>query len=518
MEPIYLLLLNFFAVFLLVNENILIERISKLKLGVALFNLLVSFLVVFTYSLVIESSIYNMIYRVFVVLNILFFAYGLFTTLKASGLKANYYHLFIKSIKELKNNIYFVIDENERFVDISDSFLEDIKLTKDKVIGRKFFDIINKSLDFLKMNDKEINNNYLEQHYIRYIATINSQKAVEIEFTYKTVDDKKEIIHVVEKPIFINNKFKGRIVIGEKISSLDSTKSKHKYHNLLNEYNDLQIRFISTIELTSEGVFYLNEETNELWGTDRLKEILGLDMNVANIKDLYLNIHPGDLENYDKQMRIKKSKGEYRATYRYKSKNSYRWILEEGKLVDTTDGKLTIGIIRELDSGRVTKKVTFPDELELKLAIKEYIKEKRPFGYLRLNLDQIKDMNVKYGREATSHIVDEFVKKLKRNYTRKTSKVYELSIHEYAIIIDDLIDFSVVTKSLLSGSDLFNLNIKMGEMDMSMEPSIGIVEYPNDTGSLDELIKACESAVNMAKKDYYKHKFCFYKDIRDVLN
>ena len=43
MEPIYLLLLNLFAVFLLVNENILIEKLNKLQLIIALFTLLVFF-------------------------------------------------------------------------------------------------------------------------------------------------------------------------------------------------------------------------------------------------------------------------------------------------------------------------------------------------------------------------------------------------------------------------------------------------------------------------------------------
>jgi len=360
------------------------------------------------------------VYNVFVILNVLFFAYGLYSTLRASGLKSNYYHLFIKSIKELNNNIYFVVDENERFVDISDSFLEDIDLAKGKVIGRKFMDIVNKSLDFIKINEREIDNNYLEQYYIRYAATIKSQKSIEIEFTYKTLKDKMEIIHVVEKPMFIGNKYKGRLIIGEKISGVESTKSKQKLQKILEEYSDLQKRFVSTIELTSEGIFYLTEKNSELWGTDRLKEIFDLEMNVAKVEELYLNIHPNDIDSYHKQMKIKENKGDYKITYRYLRKDSYQWILEEGKMIDTSDGLLTVGIVRELDSRNVTKKVTFPDEMDLKIDLKRFIKEEKPFALLRLNIDQVKEMNAEYGRQAKNHIVDEFLKKLKRNYQRGT--------------------------------------------------------------------------------------------------
>jgi len=89
---------------------------------------------------------------------------------------------------------------------------------------------------------------------------------------------------------------------------------------------------------------------------------------------------------------------------------------------------------------------------------------------------------------------------------------------EYGIVIADMTDFSIVSKSLFAGSDLLTLSIKMGAIDMTLSPSIGIVQYPEDVGSVDKVVRAAEKAVNMAKKDYYKHNFCFYKDVQDVVN
>ncbi|XMB86282.1 diguanylate cyclase [Mycoplasmatota bacterium WC44] len=516
MNPIYLLLLNLFGVFLLINENVLIEKLSKFKLIIAFFNLLVSFVLVFSYSVIVDNDIYNLVYNVFIFLNILFFAYGLFATIRLSGLKGNYYQLFIKSLKEIKKNVFLIVDENEKIVDISDSFLEDMDIKKGKVIGKRFIDIVNKTIKFKEMNEKPIDNNYVEQYYIRYGATIKSQKATIIEYKYKNASDHLEIIHIVEKPMFINSKYKGRIMLGEKISSTEQVKSKLKHQDLLTDYNDLQSKFVSTLEMTQEGIFYLTEQTNEIWGTDRLKEIMNLDMNVANIDDIIHNIHPNDLDGYLKRMKIKEVKNEYKVTYRYRSKSDYKWLIEEGKKISTKDGDITIGVVREIDSRNVIKKVSLPDDIDLKLDIKKLLSKEKPFGLLRINIDQVKQFTVQYGRQTTNHLVEEFVKKLKRNYQRETSRVYELHQYEYAVLIDDSSDLGVVKKSLLSNSNLFNLNIEMGAIKINLIPSIGVVEYPQDTAGLDEIITSAEQAVNMAKKSHYKSNFCFYKDIHDV--
>jgi|GEM_PF-6065787 len=514
MEPIYLLLINIFAMFLLINENILLERINKFKLGIALFNLLVCFVLVFTYSSMTNPS-YLVMYNVFVILNICLFAYSLYQTLKSSALKKDYNQLLIRNIKSLENVVYYILDENEKFVDISDALLKDFSLKKDDVIGKRYMSIINKSIDVYEMNGKEINNNYLEQYYIRFLTTKN-QDEKQIEFRYRKLNNHKEAFQVIEKPLFTNGKYRGRMAFGEKVTSGKATKIKADHHDLVKEYEDLQNRFVTTLDVLKEGVFYLTENSGEIWGTDGYKDIIGIESNVSNINEFIMNIHENDVDEYRNQIKMKDLKGYYRVTYRYIGKQS-KWLLEEGRVIDTSQGKMTVGVVRELDSRKIDKKVSFADELDLKTDINRLAKNKKEFGLLRINIDQIKEMKAEYGRDATNFVVEEFVNKLKRNYQRNFSKVYELNHSEYAVVISDMRDFDVVTKSLLSGSDLLNLTVRMGQIDLHLAPSIGIISYPKDLSKIDDLLKAGERAVNMAKKEHYRHNFCFYKDIRDVI-
>ncbi len=516
MNPIYLLLLNIFGVFLIINESILIERANKFKIVILFVTLTVSFGAVTTYETVIANQTLAMAYNAFVLLNLVAFATELYLTYKISSLKGSYFHIFMKSLQEIKSSVHLIVDEKERIMEISNSLLEDIGLRKAMVIGKRYIDIINNSLEFVKMNEKNIDNNFIEQYYLRYTATAKSQKTMAIEFEYFSSKNKKEVLHVVEKPIFINNKYRGRIMIGDKITNTSMVKSRRDYEDVKSELQDLQHRFQVTLGLSNEGLFYLTEGTDDVWGTDRYKEILKLDSNVIKHSVVREKINPNDLKTYDQHMRIKEAKGVYKVSYRYKVGELDKWVIEEGKTIETTDGPLTVGLIKEVDTRSGIKKISFLDEIDYKVNVKRSIDELKPFWIMRINFDKLSDYNANYGREITSHTLNEYLKKMKRNYDNKTSMMFELSRSEYAILLKDPIDFSIVKKSLLSGSDLFVMKTVMGGIDVEITPSIGIVEYPKDTMDYDDIIKSVEKTVGIAGKDFNRHYFCFYEDIKDV--
>ncbi len=516
MNPIYLLLLNVFSVFLIINESILLEKANKLKVVILFITLTVSFGAVTVHDSIVLNETYSMIYNIFVLFNLIVFALELFLTYRISSLKGNYFHVFIKALKEIKNNIHLIVDERERIQEISDSLLNDIGLKRSQVIGKRFMDIVNASLTFTKMNERETDNNYIEQYYLRYVATNKTQKAVSIEYEYINSSSSVEVMHVVEKPILIGGKYKGRIMVGEKVTNTDMVKSRRDYEDIKLSLLDLQARFQITLGLSNEGLFYLTESTKEVWGTDRFKEMFKLDSNVTTQSAIRDGIHPNDLKTYDQQMRIKETKGSYKASYRYRYGELDKWLIEEGKKIDTVDGLLTIGIVKEVDTRNGVKKISFLDELDYKVNVKRLVEEKKPFWVMRINIDSLNDYNVNYGREITSHTLNEYLKKLKRNYDNEFAMMFELSRSEYAVILTNPMDFSIVRKSLLSGSELFIYKTVMGGVDVELIPSIGIVEFPKDTGGFDDIIKSAEKTVGIAGKAFNKHYFCFYEDIKDV--
>lgn len=516
MNPIYLLLLNLFGVFLVINESILIEKANKLKVVILFITLTVSFGAVTSYEFISGHATWNMVYNVFVMFNLIVFALELYLTYRISSLKGSYFHIFIRALKDIDKNVHLIVDENDKVQEVSDSFLHDFGLKRANVIGKKFIDVINASIKFTKMNDKEIDNNYIEQYYLRYVATAGTQVDSMIEFEYISAQGTTEVIHINEKEMRLNSKYRGRIWVGDKVTHTDMVKSRQEYEQIKRELLDLQNRFQITLGLSNEGLFYLDEATKEIWGTDRFKELFKLESNVTTQEEIRLNIQPNDLKSYDQQMRIKESKGMYKVSYRYKVGELDKWVIEEGKRIETVDGLLTVGIVKEVDTRNGIKKISFLDEIDYKVNVKRLMKEQKPFWVMRINIDRLNDYNVEYGREITSHTLNEYLKKLKRNYDNKESMMFELSRSEYAIILTNPMDFSIVKKSLLSGSELFVYKTVMGGVDVEILPSIGIVEFPKDTGSFDDIIKSAEKTVGIAGKEFNKHYFCFYEDIKDV--
>ena len=64
--------------------------------------------------------------------------------------------------------------------------------------------------------------------------------------------------------------------------------------------------------------------------------------------------------------------------------------------------------------------------------------------------------------------------------------MYEMSTSEYALVLTNPVDFSIVKKSLLAGTELFIYNTLLGGIEVTIKPSIGIVEYPKDVLKYDE--------------------------------
>ena len=126
-------------------------------------------------------------------------------------------------------------------------------------------------------------------------------------------------------------------------------------------------------------------------------------------------------------------------------------------------------------------------------------------------------MNVEYGLEATNHLVDEYIKRLKKNYQSETSKVYELVKNEYAIIWQDERDTTIVHKGLLVNTGLFDYEMTLASMKLKLQPHLGIVKFPEDLSKVEDVTAAAERAVMFAAKDIVKYNYCFYQDIQDVL-
>lgn len=515
MSPLILVIFHLFGLFLIVNETIFTHQKNTLKYAMSSVFLLASFGSLLAVDL--QNEIFDLFFLGLSVASALFLVYLVYETYRTSTRQSNYAQIFIQSLKSLKSNIFLIVNEQEEIMDISDSFLEDMGLTKAQVIGKDFMMMVNQTLRFTSMNDQAIDNDYLEQYYLRFVSVYQAQKERQLVFEFYNYLDQFQTITVTEKPIIIEGKYRGRLLAGEKITERDATQFKIQALDLQDQLQDVSQRFETVLNVASEGLFFETQKTGEVWGNDRFKAITGLPSNITT-KDKYRSlIHANDLDAYDKQMAIKEQKKKYRASYRLHVKGQDVWVIDHGQLISTSDGPFTVSSLQMIDQREISRKVSLADHVDYRVDINRLVQQDQFFWVIRINLDDVKDLNATYGREATNHLVDEYVKRLKKNYTSTDSKVYELGKHEYAIVMQNERDTTIVYKGLMVNQGLFDYEVTLGAMTLSLTPSIGIVKHPEDVESLEEILSSVEKAVVFASKEIVKYNYCFYQDLQDVL-
>jgi PAS domain-containing protein len=517
MNPVYLVLINLFGLFLIVNESLLLHKDNKTKLLLVGGFLLLSFGSLFAQTLIVDRPVFNSFYNALAVASFGWVFVQMYFTYRQSTNQYTYSQIFIDALKQLKTNVFLIVNEADKIMDISNSLLTDFDLEKSQVLGKDFMTVINQTVRFVSMNDQPIDNEYLEQYYLRYVSVYQAQSERQIVFEYFDAYDQRQTINVTEKPILQEGKYKGRLLAGEKITLQESTQNKLKVVELDRQFGDLQRRFEATLQIATEGLFYETEPSGEMWGNDRLRSITGLASNVFTKQQYLALIHPNDLAAYEKQMELKQHKKKYKVTYRLLMKKNETWVVEQGQQIQTIDGPFTVATVQPIDQREIIKKVSLLDHVDYRVDMKRLVDSNHYFWVIRINLTSIKELNADYGREATNYLVDEYLKRLKKNYHTDTSKVYELDKNEYAIVMQEERDTTIVHKGLKVNTGLFDYELTLASMRLVLQPHLGIVRFPEDVQTLEEVISFAERAVLFAAKDIVKYNYCFYQDVQDVL-
>ena len=270
-HPIYPLIITLFTLFLVVMQSIQTEKVLKNRLILAFLNVAVTIFVFVIYeSMILTNATYEQIYIYFN-----FAVYGVFVlvlygTFKTATLKTNNYKLFIKSIKNSRWNAYYVVDKKERIKDMSLSLLQELNLEKDEVMGKKLFSILNKSVRFTRLNDSEINNRQLENYYLDYKNHAHQGDEEIQELSFLNYDGDPVILHLVMQPVFVLGKYKGRICVGEKKTDFDMLAVERELSDRNNELESIRHKFIATLDLSEEGLFYIDLDDRTIWASDSL--------------------------------------------------------------------------------------------------------------------------------------------------------------------------------------------------------------------------------------------------------
>jgi GGDEF domain-containing protein len=522
-HPIYPLLITFFTLVFVILQSIQNEKILKNRLALSFINLtiiVVVFVVYFQNPQIVETSSYQDIYIAFTFFVYFIFIVTIYTMFKNANLKANHYQLFVKSIRNSRFNAYYVVDKRERIKDISTSLLQELDMEKEEVIGKKLFTIFNKSIRFTKLNQSEVNNRQLETYYLDYRKRAKPNDSEVQELMMLNADGNQILLHMVMQPVFSMGKYKGRMCIGEKKSDFDLITVEKELNERNTELESIRHKFIATLEISEEGLFYIDIDERTIWASDTLVEMLKLPSNLLDLTDFRRLIEPEDLKKYLAILgELTINKKQYKTSYRLTVDGRYKWFKEKGKrLFEDQNSAIIMGTLNPLktkhyQASNIDELDDLKDQHDLLVAMKKRFDENKYFQIVVFHLKNMPKINEQFGREIGNMLMAEYIKKMRQTFVTESGDIFRVTGIEFAVLITDPRKIETLSIGIKGNKAFLNLKMQYGSIHTELEVFAGIATSLSDADDEHKLYQAAAQALRVAEKPQYDGHCCYYKDI-----
>lgn len=306
------------------------------------------------------------------------------------------------------------------------------------------------------------------------------------------------------------------LLLGRNISGDEFKKIKDELSEVNNKAEELRQRFISTIELSFEGIIFREEE--QIFCTDKALLYLGKTENIITISEHENMLHKDDLFEYKKQLeKLTKRHPSTIIKYRVKKANNYVWIEEKIKLIILDKTKSYISTIKPMDIRMYP--VTDVDVLnsvldgkKMREEMKRLFRTNIPYHFVIISLTNIPIINEKFGRDFGDLMIGEYLSKLRFKFIKDPNSLYRISGIKFGLIVRDKNKFDIMKRALVGQGELFSMNMKFGGVNQILIPNIGISESPYGGKNSELVIQEAEKALALTLKDNYEKTYSFYKD------
>ena len=520
-HPIYPLIISVFALFIIVIQSIQTEKVLKTRLILAFFNIAIAVMVFVIYlRFIVDNHMYEQIYIGFNFYVYAWFLLILYSSFKTATLKANHYQLFVKSIKNSKWNAYYVVDAKERIRDISSSLLAELNIEKEEIIGKKLFTVLNKSIRFTKLNGQDINNRQLESYYLSYKENAKTGDSEIQELSFMNFVGNPIILKMVMQPVFALGKYKGRICVGEKKTDFDLLAVEKELNERSTELESIRHKFIATLEISEEGLFYIDLDERSIWASDTLVNHLHLPSNSMDLVDFRRLIEPEDLKKYLALLGdLTMNKKAYTTTYRIQVNGRYLWFKEKGKrLFEDTNSAVIMGTLNPMKTkhylaSNIDELDGLKDHNDMLVQMNKLFRDNRYFEFMSIRLKNMPKINETHGREIGNMLMAEYIKKLRHTFVTESGDVFRISGIEFGVIVTDARKIELLANGIKSNKTFLNLTMQYGSISVELEVFAGIAISQSDANDEHQLYQAALQALKIAENPQFNAHCCFYKDI-----
>lgn len=519
MYPLIPMILSIAMVVLLICSSVMEMQILKRRLIAAFLNTFAWVAVYAVFDEMIKGESVELV--IFIYACVTYLAFGLVSlmSIKEAIVSHQNYQAFVNAINKTKFNAYYAVDSHERVVDISESILVELGLKKEEVIGKKIFDIFDKTIRFTKLNDAQISNKTLREFYLGYKREVKPNEQSKREIELQNYKGELAIFNLIEQPTFVLGRYSGRINVGEKKSTSSLMNVEKELLEKNSELESIRYKFIATLELTEEGLFYVDLDEKYIWGTDAYMKSLRLSSNTVSIDDFQKYMHKDDLAKYANTLQgLTPNNPRYQITYRYLQNDNYIWIKEVGKRIfDDPNANVILGFVKEAnvnqyEHSNIPELDSIKDDIEMSRDVTKLYENNRIFELAIIRLKNIPEINEKYNRSVGNMMIGEYLRKLRQTFMSENSQLYRVGGLDFVLTITDLRKMDVFKKMLEADGNSLNLPMEYGSIKETLKVDIGIANSSSDAVNASDLYQCARQALKVANN--FGKGYCYYKDLK----
>lgn len=520
--PVLPLSIAVITLILILIVNLLDEKFHPIVFTLSIINILGFLLYLFIYKDFIDKEWFEYLFLshsgfVGIVLLV-----TIFLLIKRILFFKNHYKMFLNSIKTSEWNAYYVVDKKDRIKEMSESILDELGFTFEEVKDKNIFEVFNKSIRITNLDEVETNNRLLEAYYKDYPKTAKKDQLDKHTLLFQNYQGKSAMLKTVEQPIFIMGRYRGRINIGEKRSDFDLVGIERQLKVTENELESLRLKYVATIELTNDGLYYIDLDEKYFWGSDKFLNLVGLEHNMLDIRDFHNLIYKEDLNTYLGSLsNLTTRKDTFKTRYRILIDGQYVWVDDKGKRIfDDKTSNVIVGSLSVVDTkgyGKVGKDIldNLKTESELIPHLKKLKENNRRFQLALFDLRNIPEINKEYGREVGDMLIAEYVKRLMDSFMSESSEIFRISGLEFAVTILDPQKMQLLKIGSTKNPKFLNMEMNYGSINAEIDAYLGVCSSYYQAKDEQQIYDRAKQALSLTKHIDFKGNVCYYEDVNE---
>lgn len=313
--------------------------------------------------------------------------------------------------------------------------------------------------------------------------------------------------------IFIAINFTAKVRITQNLTDYDFFEMEKELDEIKTNSELLRLRYISTIGLVPDALVFYNDDFNGFFVTEQFQRIIDRKKTEFTLDEYAELIHLDDRSQYLSTIKkTSKKTPSFDLKYRVNRNGVYIWVEERAKVFEFDKKVQLISIIKGIDMKLFPETLiheidSLPTEQHLVQYLTQASKEPEAFYLVMIQLTNIPDINLRFGRDVGNLMIAEYIKKMRYNFAKDLNSVFRITGIQYALIIKEQRKYEVLLRALQSGGDLVNLAVNIGGIQQVVYPNLGIIKHePWSTYSLNEFVglasKSLDEAIRNPKKNY----------------